>query len=194
MLGFHSQGEIETVVVRPGDIYGPGDRVVLSKMAGLLRAGGVPLIAGGAKLGALTYVENLAEGLILASTVKKAAGEVYIITDGIKVTWRAYFAKLAQALDAPRPKLSISPALAHPVAACMESLYCLFRIRSRPPLTRYLVTHLSTDYHFSIDKARRELGYVARVGLDEALKRTAEWYWSWSQERNTPGCLPSILV
>jgi nucleoside-diphosphate-sugar epimerase len=29
---------------------------------------------------------------------------------------------------------------------------------------------------FRIDKARRELGYVPRIGLDEGLRRTAEWY------------------
>jgi nucleoside-diphosphate-sugar epimerase len=29
---------------------------------------------------------------------------------------------------------------------------------------------------FRIDKARRELGYVPRIGLDEGLRRTAIWY------------------
>jgi nucleoside-diphosphate-sugar epimerase len=29
---------------------------------------------------------------------------------------------------------------------------------------------------FSIDKARRELNYEPRIGIDEGLKRTADWY------------------
>jgi nucleoside-diphosphate-sugar epimerase len=29
---------------------------------------------------------------------------------------------------------------------------------------------------FDITKAKRELGYRPRIGLDEGLRRTAEWY------------------
>jgi nucleoside-diphosphate-sugar epimerase len=127
-------------------------------------------------LGAFTYVENLADGLILAGTVGDVAGEVYVITDGVKLTWRAYFEKLTVALDVPPPRISVSPVLAYAAASMLESVYRLFHIRRRPPLTRYLVTHLSRDFHFSIAKARRELGYEPCVGVDEAIRRTAEWY------------------
>jgi nucleoside-diphosphate-sugar epimerase len=177
-LDYHRRGKLQVVIVRPGDIFGPGDRVVLLRMSKLIEAGAVALIAGGAKLGALTYVENLADGLILAGTVEGAAGHTYIITDGIKLTWRAYFDKLALALGVPRPRFSISPAFVHAAAGILESLYRLLRIRTRPPITRYLVTHLSTDYHFSINRARRELGYEPCVGIDEAVVRTADWYRS----------------
>jgi nucleoside-diphosphate-sugar epimerase len=34
----------------------------------------------------------------------------------------------------------------------------------------------SNDYHFSIAKAARELGYSPQVGVDEAFRRTAEWF------------------
>ena len=178
-LGYHGRGDIQVVVVRPGDIYGPGDRVVLQRLSGLLEAGAVPLIGGGAGLGALTYVENLADGLILAGTVEHAAGEAYIVTDGIKLTWREYAEKLSSALGAPSPRLSIGPTVARALASLLELAYGLLGVRSRPPLTRYLVEHMTTDYHFCIDKARRELGYVPRVGLDEALERTAAWYRGW---------------
>jgi nucleoside-diphosphate-sugar epimerase len=178
-LSYHSRGETQVVVVRPGDIYGPGDRVVLQRLSGLLDVGAVPLIANGARLGALTYVENLGDGLILAGTVEHAAGEAYIVTDGVKVTWREYAEKLSGALGVPSPRLSIGSTVAGALAAMLESAYRLLGVRARPPLTRYLVKHLSTDYHFRIDKARRELGYVPRVGLDEALERTAAWYRGW---------------
>ncbi|MBN1810838.1 MAG: hypothetical protein JXA14_03285, partial [Anaerolineae bacterium] len=117
-----------------------------------------------------------ADGLILAGTVEKAAGEVYVLTDGVKLTWRAYFERLTSALDVPPPRISVNPALAYAAASVLEFVYRLLRISRRPPITRYLVTHLSEDFHFSIDKARRELGYEPRVGIDEAIGRTASWY------------------
>ena len=175
-LAVHSQGRIEVTIIRPGDVYGPGDRVALLKTSGLLEAGKLATVGSGDKLGAFTYVENLADALILAGITEKAAGEVYIITDGIKLTWRAYLEKLASELGVPGPRLRVNPKLAYAAASALEFAYRLFRLRHRPPITRYLVEHLRNDYHFRIDKARRELGYEPRVGVDDAIKRTAAWY------------------
>jgi len=173
---YHQFKGLETVIVRPGDIYGPGDRVSLLKMAKMLEAGRMAYVGGGKKLGAFTYVENLVDGLILAGEKKKAPGETYIITDGIKMTWCEYFEKLTTALDIPKPRFSVHPVIAYIAAVKLEFFYRLFHIQSRPLITRYLITHLRKDFHFSIEKAKRELGYEPRVHVDEAIGRTAEWY------------------
>jgi len=175
-LAYHRQGRISVTIVRPGDVYGPGDRVSLLGFAPLLERGCMATVAGGNRVGAFAYVENLADGLILAGTRPEAAGEAYVITDGIRLTWRGYFEKLAAALDLPGPRFSVPPDLAYAVAALLEATYRLLRIQHRPPITRYLVTHLSKDFHFSIAKAQRELGYEPLVGVDEAIRRTAAWY------------------
>jgi nucleoside-diphosphate-sugar epimerase len=176
VLGYHERGEIAVTIVRPGDVYGPGDRVALLRLSRLLELGLMAHVGQGEKLGAFTYVENLADGLILAGTVEQAAGEVYVITDGVRLTWRTYFEKLTSALEVSRPRIFLSPALMQAAASALEFVYRLFHARHRPPITRYLVTHLSKDFHFSIEKARRELGYEPRVGIDEAVERTAGWY------------------
>jgi nucleoside-diphosphate-sugar epimerase len=176
VMRYHRQSKIQTAIVRPGDLYGPGDRVVLVNLAGLLRSGYMAHIGGGDNLGAFTYVENLADGLILAGNVERAAGEVYVITDGVKLSWRVYFDKLTAALDFPQPRLSVPPRLAYGMACTFEGAYQVLGVQSRPPLTRYLVAHMSADYHFSIAKARRELAYEPRVGVDEGIQRAAEWY------------------
>jgi nucleoside-diphosphate-sugar epimerase len=176
VLEYHRQGKIAATIVRPGDVYGPGDRVALLNLAGLLETGRMAYVGRGEKLGAFTYVENLADGLILAGAVERPAGEAYVITDGVKLTWRAYFEKLTLALGVPKPRFFVNPALAYAAASALEFVYRLFHVSSRPPITRYLIVHLSRDFHFSIEKARRELGYEPRVGVDEAVARTAEWY------------------
>jgi nucleoside-diphosphate-sugar epimerase len=175
---YHQRGAIETTIVRPGDVYGPGDRVALLRMAGLLERGLIPLVGKGQYLGALTYVENLADGIILAGSVPGAAGRTYVITDGIEVSWREYFDSLASAIGAPAPRLSIHPTLAWAAASLLETVYRALGIRQRPPITRYLAAHLRADFHFRIDRAQRELGYVPAVGFEEAIRRTAAWYCS----------------
>ena len=175
VLQYHREGRVAATIVRPGDLYGPGDRVVLLKLDKLLRMGAMPYVAGGYKLGAFTYVENLADGLILAGTSQRALGQAYIITDGVKTTWREYFAGLTRALGYPEPHLSVSPALAYGAASALESVYGALGVGARPPITRYLAIHMSNDFHFSIAKAGEQIGYQPRVGMDEALARTATW-------------------
>ena len=40
-----------------------------------------------------------------------------------------------------------------------------------------------TDNRYAIDKARRELGYVPRVDLDDGVRATAHWYMAAGDER-----------
>ena len=176
VMRYHDLRGLEVVIVRPGDVFGPGDRVSLLRMAKRLEAGKMGCIDHGRTLGAFTYVENLADGLILAGTKKKAVGETFVITDGVKLSWAEYFEKLTDALGVPVPKVSIRAGLADAGAAVLEFVYRTLRIKTRPVITRYLIAHLRVDFHFSIEKACRVLGYEPRVAVDEAVRRTADWY------------------
>jgi nucleoside-diphosphate-sugar epimerase len=121
-------------------------------------------------------VENLADGIVLAGTHPKAAGDAFIITDGVEMSWKIYFEKLTSALNLPAPRWSIHPKAVQTLARIMESIHRLFRIKSRPLVTKYLADHLCGDFHFSIEKAKRQIGYEPKVDVDEAIRRTAQWY------------------
>lgn len=176
VLRYHHMKGLEVCIIRPGDVYGPGDRVSLLRMAKRLESGRMALIRGGDTLGAFTYVENLADALVLAGRKKEADGEAFVITDGIKRTWREYFDRLTAELGVPPVKRSVSPRAAYGLATVLEWFYRAFRVKNRPPVTRYLVTHLRGDFHFSIDKARAILDYSPGVDFEEAVRRTAAWY------------------
>ena len=45
-----------------------------------------------------------------------------------------------------------------------------------PPLHRRRVDFWTKNRSFSIEKARRVLGYAPRVDVDEGIARTAAWY------------------
>jgi nucleoside-diphosphate-sugar epimerase len=49
-------------------------------------------------------------------------------------------------------------------------------MRRSPALTRYRVLLAGRDCHFASDKARRLLGYEPSIPLEEAVRRTVEWY------------------
>ena len=46
------------------------------------------------------------------------------------------------------------------MAAVMEGIWCLFRIRSKPPITRQTLRMMGKDFTLDISKARRDLGYA----------------------------------
>jgi nucleoside-diphosphate-sugar epimerase len=60
--------------------------------------------------------------------------------------------------------------------AVLDTLVAQFR-RSKPLLTRDRIAELSAaDWSCDIARAREELGFVPRVGLEDGMRQTAEWY------------------
>ncbi len=57
-----------------------------------------------------------------------------------------------------------------------EKLYKPFRVT--PPIFPRRVDWYRQNRAFDISKAKKELGYAPKVGLDEGLRLTAEWYKS----------------
>ena len=64
----------------------------------------------------------------------------------------------------------------------LESRLSGYRIP--PVITRHGVKILGGDNRISIDKARRDLGYVPQVSIREGVRLIASWYWQ--QEPRAP--------
>jgi len=166
---------LPTVIIRRGTVYGPrATRTVLAILDGL-RDHTLKLYDGGRHVAGLTYVGNLVDAMILAGDKEEAAGRIYNITDGSEVTWREYVHALADALQLSRPGNSQPRWMAYLLASLWESYYRMTGRNDRPPMTASNVEVMGTDQIYPIDRARRELGYNPRVGLEEGIQRTIEW-------------------
>lgn len=173
-----SHTSVEYVVIRPGNIFGPRDRLFFSPICRALEKGYMGYISGGKALTCPSYVENVADAIVLAGTVPGAAGKTYAVTDGLKITWREFIEAIAGQLGTKSPSISIPQIIAEPVSVLMTTLYGGLGIRVSPPLTRYRVLNASTDYFPDILPARRELGYSPRVDFRESIRRSVQWYLS----------------
>jgi len=164
---------METVAVRPGLVYGPGDTTTLSPFFEMLEQHTLPWLSGFEHLNCPIYIDDLVSGTIKAIEHRRAAGEVYDLASGERVAL-GDAVKLAAALlgvEVPRRRLSMR--VARTLAAAAESMSAISGYRFRPPLTRYLAAQLSNDFHFVPEKARTELGFVPavswKVGLEAAV-------------------------
>lgn len=177
VLQYERDFGVPVVVLRPGFIYGPGDRTVMTRIIDNLRAGGVRYPgAKGARALNTIFVRNLVDAIFLAIDNEKAVGQVYNLTDGEFVSKRRFIEKVADSMGLPRPHLAPPLWLAKAVTWSAETL-AKMRGRTEAPnfnFTRLKFMGLNLD--FSIEKAKRELGYSPRVGFDEAMNETMAWY------------------
>jgi nucleoside-diphosphate-sugar epimerase len=162
-------------VVRPGLVYGPGDLHLLGFFASIQK-GLFRVIASGKALLHPIYIDDLIAALLLCAQRPEALGRSYNIAGARPVTVRELAAAIACALDRTLPAGNIPlwlANLASDVFAVVPGMK-----GEHAPLTRSRVKFLTNSRVYDISRATSELNYMPRVGLDEGIKRTAEWYYS----------------
>ncbi len=170
-LAAHARGGIEVVVVRPGDVYGPGSRPWVVLPLTYLQAGQAVLPAHGRGLCSHVHVDNLVDGLVRAIAVPDAAGHVLHVTDGAATTWSDYLGVLG-ALVGRQPRR-----LPTPVAIALASAVGRAeRARGRDSeLCAASMRLLARTGSYRIDRAREVLGYEPMVDLTEGMAGVASW-------------------
>jgi nucleoside-diphosphate-sugar epimerase len=160
-------------VVRPVGIYGPGDTRFLKLFRPISRKLFV-MIGSGETLYHLSYIDDLIEGIVLAARKQEGLGEVFTIAGAEYTTIRELVDRIADVLGKPRPRFRV-PFYPVFVAAVVCEKTCR-ALGVEPPLYPRRVEFFHKSRAFSIEKARRLLGYEPRVGLTEGLQATADWY------------------
>ncbi len=164
-------------IVRPVGIYGPGDTRFLKLFRPIAR-GRFVMIGSGKTLYHMTYIDDLVDGFMLASDRPEALGEVFTIGGERFTTLNELVNEMADVLGAPRVRWRV-PAFPVYAAAVVCAALCK-AIHVSPPLYPRRVEFFVKSRAFSIEKARKLLGYSPKVPLREGLKRTAEF----CRERN----------
>ncbi len=170
---------LETVVLRPATVYGPGATAVVGEMARSMRGRYLPSIAGGRAVAGLVHVDNLVDAVLLALSRPEAAGESFNVVDGLDVTWAQFLGGIGVGLGYPRPWIRLNYALAFAIAVCLEEGYRALRrltgLHTAPLLTRAAVQILGIDQDFSNAKLRTVLGWTPGVDYARGLSETVAW-------------------
>ena len=163
-------------ILRPAAIYGPGDPGRFLMIFRRVERGLFPMFGDGRTLYHPLYVDNLIDAFLAAMEPGRGDGEAYLIADAGHVTIEQLVRAVASALGVPVriPHLPLAPL----VVAGYLSDRLLRPLGIPPPVFPRRVDWFRADRAFRIEKARRELGWEPLVGLEEGLRRTAEWYRS----------------
>jgi nucleoside-diphosphate-sugar epimerase len=160
-------------IIRPGFIYGEGDRKFVPRLIAALEAGKVKYIGSGEHYLNTVYVGNVVRLIAESLGNPRTFGEKYNIADRDAVTVRRFITDLANALGLPVPLKTVRKGLALGVATVMEKVYAALRIESPPPLTRKQVTFLARSRRIDSSKAYDLLGGVP-FSYEEGMRRTLD--------------------
>jgi len=161
------------VVLRPGFVYGPRDRTILPRIIKNLRRGIVTYFGSPKKKLNQIYVGNIADACVLALTKPNVIGGVYNIRDEVLVTKEHFFNTVADLVGLPRPTRRVPITVGRFVCAASELAGKAFGFE--PTLTSAKIKFMGYNLDYSIEKAKRELGYSPQVGFDEGMRRAIDW-------------------
>lgn len=169
------QHNLPATILRPGFIYGPRDRTVLPRIMERLRMGGFKFLGNGQTLLNNTYVTNLVDAVFLALERDDLTGEVFNITDGSLVTKRQFIDTIASLAGYSVPDEYVPLGVARVLAKAMETTWRLLGKETAPLLNNARIKFLGLNLDFSIEKARKQLGYEPQVGFETGMQAAIGW-------------------
>ena len=163
---------LQTVILRPKAIFGPGDRALLPRLISAAQQKRLPQIGDGRNLVDLTYVENVVHAILLALDADAVIGKTYTITNDEHVPlWDVIRNVLSQLnLSTNLRQMPLSIAL---TAASLMELHAAV-VGKEPLLTRYSAAILARNQTYDISAAKRDLHYTPRISTAEGIANTLE--------------------
>ncbi|KAL4804799.1 hypothetical protein BDV18DRAFT_27789 [Aspergillus unguis] len=203
-----SSAAMPTCALRPSVLCGPGDYQLVPAIHACIAKGETPFIVGdGLNLWDVTYVSNIADAHVLAAenlvSSKTAAGEAFFIQNNEPITFRDFcLAIWAHFGHTPRFEIHIPQNLAYYAGLVCETL--TWATGQATTLSRGSVKDACAVRYANGEKAKRILGYEARVGIEEGIRLSCEVsnyrclrdsysYWCQEYARRLGFQLPSLL-
>jgi len=184
-------GAVAWSVVRPPAIYGPRDEGILPffQLAALGLSAGLEGPRG--RRFNLLHARDVAEGVLAAAESPAAAGRVYFLADehgyGYRDVARSLeraFGRRTRRVPLPDLVLDLAGVITDEVAWLLGSRPIFGRDKAREIKARWWLC--------SPERAARDLGWRARIPLDDGFAETARWYAEAGRLR-APRRVPSPL-
>ena len=157
---------LSPVVVRPGQIFGPGAEKV--PPYGTLALGGKWIVVGSGRIPLpLVYVDDVVDALLLASERKDVCGKIFQLVDDVRITQREYIDECRRHIGDLKASY-VSRAVFYAAGIAIGALGAL--LKRSVPLTRYKVSSIREIRTFDCSAAREELGWQPQVGVKRGME------------------------
>ena len=162
---------VDVVVLNPTIIYGPREIHTLGEIFRKHIQPPVRLLAFKKSILNLIYVEDAADGFILAMA-KGRSGHRYIL-GGPEMTLGAFVGLLDEVTHTKKPIITLPSSLLEFAVSIIEPLFTL--LRHHPPLLKAQIKAMKRGTAVDISKSKKELGVPER-SVKEGVRKALEWY------------------
>lgn len=170
------RGVLETVIIRAPWFYGlfqPPRQTLFFQM---IKDGKCPIIGDGKNMRSMVYVENLAQGLILAGHQSIANGKIYWIADERPYSMNAIVDTIENVMEKDfnipcahkRMKL---PSFVSDIAYAVD---CVLQRLGLYQQKIHVLSEMNKSIACSVALAKKELGYAPTVALREGMRRSIQ--------------------
>ena len=164
---------LQWTILRPGIVYGPGDRALLPLFA-LATHGVLPHVGRSSAAYTFVHISDMVR-VIVAAVDQDTRGDVLFVGHPQPVTTRALLEGVRKAVGRAAILVRVPMSVLKLVALLGDVGGA---VRGKPlPMNSRRYAELATDgFVCRVDRLRGRLGIVANVGLDEGLSEAAAWY------------------
>ena len=167
---------LDAVIVRPPWFYGPHQPPRQTTFFRMVRTGRFPVFGDGTQRRSMTYVDNLAHGIVLAELVVTDPGRAWWIADERPYEVREIVETVGRALtdegfDVAPNRVRV-PDL---VGRLAERVDAVIQSRGGYHQQIHVLGEMNKTIACDISAAQRELGYAPPIDLYEGMRRSIRW-------------------
>lgn len=179
---------LSTCALRPSGIFGEYDQLTVPTIISKAKAGKTKYIIGdGTNMMDWTYAGNIADAHLLAALAllrhgpnALCGGKAYFITNDEPRPFWGMMGDICEGLGYERPRIHLPYHLIMLLACFVQyiivPLLKCFGKNMETDFTPFRIAVSATNRTFSCKKAKEELGYAPAVSIDDALKRTFQYF------------------
>lgn len=161
-------------IVRPAGVYGPGDGDYFELFREATKGRNV-FFGNREKLQSMIFVDDLVEAILLATVREEAIGKGYLLSDDRPLSWGEFQGHIV-ALSG-RKAFSINfPSIAVDLAAFFGELATAIDGKPRLFNRQKAIMGAQLAWTCTAAAARRDLGFVPKVMVEDGVARTFAWY------------------
>lgn len=160
------------VIIRPGWVYGPGDRRTF-KLIKVIDKKKFVLVTKGKTWQTPIYIQDLIKGILLCAE-KGKKGEIYNLSGGEVLSVREIVETIASATGKKIPPFTLPLFPVKSAAWFTEKIFFLFKREA--PLNRAKLSFFIHPKPLSIKKAEKDLGFVPQMNFKDGMDSTISWY------------------
>jgi len=173
------EGRVDHTILRPSGIYGPRNLEDVSYYFVTSFANSMAskfIVGSGDNLVQFVHVRDVVKGISLSlDRYDDSLNRTFIISEGRAYPYGEVYSILADILGTRPPRMHVPAPLAKVMMAPVQGVNGLLG-RDNFMWRVSTVDSVTSDRSYSIERARRELGFEPSYDLRSGLEETVEWY------------------